>query len=213
MIYYTIYKTTNLVNGKIYIGKHITSNPNDSYLGSGRALNRAIIKYGRSNFIKEILFLCENESEMNSKEKELVTQNVVENDSNYNLCPGGCGGFSKENARKGLDASLKILSKEDRIKFGKLGYAASKDKWNVKHNGSLGGQGNRGKEKSESHKLALSNSIKGKSINYPPNRKSRGSIEYQEVVCPHCNRIGKKNAMNRWHFDNCRNKIGRDGRI
>lgn len=36
--YYTIYKTTNLINGKIYIGKHQTKDPYDSYLGSGKRL-------------------------------------------------------------------------------------------------------------------------------------------------------------------------------
>ena len=51
-----IYKTTNLVNGKIYVGKHEFSKDkrlNSSYLGSGVALKRAIIKYGKENFNRE----------------------------------------------------------------------------------------------------------------------------------------------------------------
>ena len=43
-----IYKTTNLVNGKIYIGKDSKNNPN--YLGSGNLLKKALIKYGKENF-------------------------------------------------------------------------------------------------------------------------------------------------------------------
>ena len=39
-----VYKTTNLINGKIYIGKDMKNNPN--YLGSGTILRRAIKKYG-----------------------------------------------------------------------------------------------------------------------------------------------------------------------
>lgn len=44
---YTVYKTTNIINGKYYIGVHKTTNPNDSYLGSGKAIKEAIKKYGK----------------------------------------------------------------------------------------------------------------------------------------------------------------------
>lgn len=51
-----IYMTTNLINGKKYIGKH-KGELNDSYLGSGTLLLRAIKKYGKENFKKEILYI------------------------------------------------------------------------------------------------------------------------------------------------------------
>ena len=57
-----VYKTTNLINGKIYIGKDKHNNPN--YLGSGKRLNQAIKKYGRDKFIKEIIEYCDSESHM-----------------------------------------------------------------------------------------------------------------------------------------------------
>lgn len=44
-----IYKTTNLINGKIYIGQHYTS-ADDGYLGSGKILNLAIDKYGIESY-------------------------------------------------------------------------------------------------------------------------------------------------------------------
>lgn len=40
--YHLIYKTTNLKNGKIYIGKHTTKNPYDNYFGSGTNIIRAV---------------------------------------------------------------------------------------------------------------------------------------------------------------------------
>ncbi len=45
-----VYKTTNLINGKIYIGISKKKSKNSLlYLGSGKALKRAVSKYGRKN--------------------------------------------------------------------------------------------------------------------------------------------------------------------
>lgn len=95
---YTIYKVTNRINGKIYIGKHQTKDLNDDYMGSGKHLKNAIAKYGIENFEKEIMHVFDNEAEMNSKEAELVTEEFVKEDTNYNLCPGGKGGWGYINA-------------------------------------------------------------------------------------------------------------------
>ena len=57
---YTVYKITNTINNRYYIGVHKTTNPNDSYYGSGLVIKEAIKKYGKENFIKEILFTFEN---------------------------------------------------------------------------------------------------------------------------------------------------------
>lgn len=52
-----IYKITNLINGKAYVGQRHNNNPlTDTYMGSGTALRRAYRKYGMENFKKEILF-------------------------------------------------------------------------------------------------------------------------------------------------------------
>ena len=103
---YTIYKVTNLINGKYYIGKHQTKNLDDGYMGSGKLIRRAISKYGLENFKKEILFVFETEAEMNAKEAELV----VVCDESYNLCDGGKGGFGYIN---------KTIDKETRANNGK----------------------------------------------------------------------------------------------
>lgn len=90
MKYYTVYKVTNLINGKYYIGKHKTNDPNDQYMGSGKLIKSAVAKYGIENFIKEILYVFDNEKQMNLTERILV---VPDNETNYNLLPGGQGGF------------------------------------------------------------------------------------------------------------------------
>lgn len=89
---FTIYKITNKLNGKIYIGKHQTENANDQYYGSGKAIRDAIRKYGKENFTKEILFDFDTEDEMNLKERELITEEFVAREDTYNLGVGGEGG-------------------------------------------------------------------------------------------------------------------------
>lgn len=93
-MYYTIYKITNLINDKIYIGKHITYNPYDNYMGSGLQIKAAIKKYGKINFKKEVLFIFNSKLEMNNKEKELVTEDFCKRLDTYNMHEGGEGGFA-----------------------------------------------------------------------------------------------------------------------
>jgi len=100
-MFYTIYKTTNLVNGKFYIGKHKTKDLDDGYMGSGKILKHAISKYGLDNFHKEILHICESEKQMNALEKILVVPDI---EMNYNLCDGGKGGFGYINANQEIVA-------------------------------------------------------------------------------------------------------------
>ena len=92
MIYHTIYKTTNLVNNKFYIGKHSTKNPYDGYIGSGKTLIKAIQKYGKHSFRKDVMFIYENQQDAFDKEKELVNSGVLDDPDCYNLCIGGIGG-------------------------------------------------------------------------------------------------------------------------
>lgn len=86
---YFIYLTTNLVNGKQYIGQHY-GYANDKYLGSGVKLTRAIEKYGAENFYRIILCFCKDAEEANQKEIEIIARyNAVEDDNFYNIASGG----------------------------------------------------------------------------------------------------------------------------
>lgn len=100
-----IYKTTNLVNGKYYIGKY--AGKRSTYLGSGVALQKAIDKYGKNNFKRIILEKCSTLTELAYREKYWIELfDAVNDPRSYNIAEGGCGGFSyitKQHYKDNLD--------------------------------------------------------------------------------------------------------------
>ena len=96
-----IYKITNTINGKIYIGKQ--SNRNKKYMGSGKWIKRAIKKYGKRYFIKEIIESCNSNEDLNSREKYWIKElNSTNSKIGYNISKGGKGAtfFMTEEQKK-----------------------------------------------------------------------------------------------------------------
>lgn len=100
-MFYTVYKVTNLVNGKIYVGLHVTKNLDDEYLGSGKQIQSAVKKYGRENFKREYIKLCKNSEEMYALEATIVNEEFVKRPDTYNMKTGGTGSWSHVNANPG----------------------------------------------------------------------------------------------------------------
>ncbi|CAH9017383.1 putative NUMOD3 domain-containing DNA-binding protein [Vibrio phage 150E35-1] len=99
---YHVYRTTNLVNGRYYIGMHkghISSDGgfSDGYKGSGNLLWCAIRKYGWDNFVVEVLSSHGTRDEVQVAERDAISS-VLSDSMCYNLCPGGYGGawFNKD---------------------------------------------------------------------------------------------------------------------
>ena len=87
--HYIIYKITNLINGKIYIGKHRCNKLDDDYFGSGDRLRLAIDKYGLENFIFHLEMDLHSEEEMDLLEEMVVNKDFLARDDVYNLSRGG----------------------------------------------------------------------------------------------------------------------------
>jgi group I intron endonuclease len=128
-----IYKTTNLINGKIYIGKD--KHNNDKYLGSGKILKQAIVKYGKDNFVKEVIEECENEKTWLEREVYWINYfNSIK--EGYNIALGGNGGDTISNnpqkkeiyeRKRKTESDKPTDEKENRIK--KIS-ESMKNKWN-----------------------------------------------------------------------------------
>jgi hypothetical protein len=97
--FYYLYQIRNLVNDKIYIGVHQTTDLADGYMGSGVLLRTAIGKYGEENFEKIILKYFDSAEEMFHEEAEIVSQSFVKRSDTYNISEGGKGGHGP-NARR-----------------------------------------------------------------------------------------------------------------
>jgi hypothetical protein len=109
-----IYITTNLINGKKYIGRDSNNNPN--YLGSGIAIAKAIKKYGKNNFIKETLVQTDNVDIINELEEYYIDYyNAYENPMFYNLTKSSSG------VHKGIKLNNKKGDVKDRISKSMIG--------------------------------------------------------------------------------------------
>lgn len=87
-----IYKITNLINNKVYIGQHKGNHFDEHYWGSGKLIRKAILRYGKENFTREILERCYSPDELNAAEiKWISAVNSVNEGYNITL---GRGGFS-----------------------------------------------------------------------------------------------------------------------
>lgn len=106
-MYIYVYKTTNIINGKEYIGVHTTNNIDDAYFGSGKNIKAAIRKYGKQCFIKEILRHFTSIEEAYHYERQLVTEEYVKSDSTYNMTLGG----KIPPSRKGIPHSPETIKK------------------------------------------------------------------------------------------------------
>ena len=117
---YIVYETTNLINGKYYIGVHKKNKR--KYLGSGDVLKVAVKKYGKENFIVEILKNFDNKLDAYDYEKEIISNYMMKSSNCYNICEGGYCGPSmcgKDNPFYGRKHTKETINKIKKANTGK----------------------------------------------------------------------------------------------
>lgn len=171
-MYGYIYKTINKVNNKSYIGQHKAKHfEPEKYIGSGCLLLKAVLKYGKENFICELLEICNSKSDANEKEIKWISKLKPE----YNLTKGGDGGKGGSfKGRKFSEVGRKHMSD------------AKKGSGNTMYN----------KHHSEETKKKISESNKGRKLTDEQKKKisetHKKNINYKEKIKIIKSRKGKK---------------------
>lgn len=178
---YTIYRATNIITKKSYIGfssdwkarkrEHkfnALSEDNKNYV-----FYNSIRKHGFDNFEWEVLYQSRDKLHtLEEMENHFIQEYNTLYPYGYNMKLGGSGGNLSEYARKNISERRKgIKFSEDHIKNLSLSH--------------------KGKKHSLEEKKKISESIKNTLKSLPP------------VTCPHCGLTGRKSNMTRYHFNNC----------
>lgn len=186
-----IYKITNLINFKIYIGQDSNNNPD--YFGSGILIKKAIKKYGKENFRKDILEYCSTIEELNEREKFWIKLTRAQ-EFGYNIAFGSNGGNTYVRSIKQNKNMSKIMSGKKHPLFNKRGE----------------NNPNFGSKRSEKTKQKISNYHKNRTIEHKikivNTRKNNGSYictnDKKKILSKKCseyNWIKKENICKKVH--------------
>jgi group I intron endonuclease len=166
-----VYKTTNLVNGKCYIGQDSRDKPD--YFGSGIFLRRAIKKYGRENFKKETVAWCYTKEHLNFLEVFYIKFFNSTVPIGYNLTGGGEGaGIGNQNTKG------RKLSEGHKNKFSFKGRQHTVE---AKRKISISGVGKHFGNKNALGYRLTEGQRKGRSLSLLGNKRAVGYIATEEL--------------------------------
>lgn len=177
-----IYKTTNTINGKIYVGQSKYNDP--KYLGSGFFLKEAIEKYGKENFSKIIIEECDSREIANEREKFWIRELSSKNrEIGYNIADGGSSFIMNPEISKKISETLK--GKYTGEKSFRYGIKLTED-----HKKSIS-QSNMGKVLSDDTKKKMSESKKGISFSEDSRKKMSISHSFKKLSEDHKKNISE----------------------
>jgi len=226
-----IYKITNLVTRKLYIGQttqtleqrwkqhlvFINRNKNTK-------LSNAIRKYGAQNFLIELIEQAPNQQILNEREQYWIKlYNTIDPGIGYNMTEGGTGGdtFTNNPNKEQIRADMKLrpgITEEGRKKkseFLKQNNPMYNPDVRLKHKQAV--------EQREWKGGTVLKDLNTEQVTCPHCKKSGGYMSFKqfhfdrcealtgikhtkpEYTCPHCKKTGRgASNMQRWHFKNCK---------
>lgn len=202
---YTVYKTTNLENGHFYIGVHKTANPNDSYLGSGLVIKKAIKEYGRPCFVKEVLFVFDNAIDAYAKERELVDAEFIARRDTYNIAEGGLRTADWKEGRQAMHSER--ISGENHPFYGKKHTEEAKAQISASLKAKQDKRSKESYERAAEKRRGQPSKLKGTTQTAESNAKRSAShLANEKLTCPHCGALVDSGNAKRWHFDRCKKR-------
>jgi group I intron endonuclease len=220
-----VYLTTNLINGKQYVGDHtINDKEKKYYIGSGNIFKKAIKKYGEENFFKEILEWFKTREEAFNAQEKYIKQFDTLVSSGYNISPKG-GHRGKEsvsedskikmsNSKKGNKNPQYHIKKELAAFYGKKHSLEIKNKLSKSHKGII--TWNKNLKLSNKIKLKISKSLIGFKHTTESKEKMSNSKKgdkhhfynktLQKQKCIYCGKEVDFMNLHRWHMENCKFK-------
>lgn len=141
-----VYLTTNIVNGKIYVGQHeIKGNKfADDYIGSGGThFRNSVKKYGRENFKRKILKLCYTVNQLNGYETYYIKKlRATDPNIGYNKLPGPINLLNPSKLPEVSKIKSEKLSGSNNPMFGKKHTEETKRKMSEARKGKRVGKNN-----------------------------------------------------------------------
>jgi hypothetical protein len=167
--HFIIYKITNQVNGKVYIGQTAKTlerrkqgHIRDAMLGSGCAIHRAIRKYGIEKFRFETLFYCLSKEEMNQREIETIKA----------MCANGSGGYNLTDGGKGANGHIVSDETREKMRIVMTGRKFSEERR------AKAGKAHIGLKRSDETKAKMSKAHKGhhRNLGWKPSEETRAKL-------------------------------------
>jgi group I intron endonuclease len=194
-----IYKITNKINNSVYVGysgktaeKRLAEHKSSSKRGDPGALYSAMRKYGIDNFMVETIEENDDKAFL-LKEREPYWIRVIKESGSklYNMTEGGEGGITSTSFKPGHSGAK--ISSEGLLKLSAAKIAYWKQ-WRIENPNY--------KDNWKTYeKIGWTDAERN-------NRSERIShINKKLKRCEHCSKESNLGNYNRWHGENCKNKI------